>query len=99
MAPHLRPTGAEELTCLDASDQGSDFKLETIKIIGSVPAGGHVEPWFISVEPNHIWVSIRLAESTLHLRGAERESFQLAGTQALMKATLLSEPPPPPPAR
>lgn len=65
MAPHLHPAGAD-LFGAEASDQGSAFKSETIKIIGSVRAGGHVEPWFVSVQPKRIWVSIRLAESTLH---------------------------------
>lgn len=66
-APRLRPAGADPFGA-DA-DQGSGFKLETIKIFGSIGAGRHVEPWFISVEPQHIWVSVPLAESTLHLRG------------------------------
>lgn len=80
MAPRLRPAGAD-LFGADA-DRGSDFKLETLKIIGSVGAGGHVEPWFISVEPKHIWVSIRLAESTLHLRALREILFS---SQALRR--------------
>lgn len=81
MAPHLRPARADPFGA-DASDQGCDLKLEVLKIIASVRAGGHAEPWFISVEPKDIWVSIRPAESTLHLQALRAILFS---SQALRR--------------